>query len=465
MHTLNSQIAKFIYIILIFTFQANAAVENSPSGSNSPPKILAEYSESKDRKIEVPEWIINSQWIWVPAYEYNLVATPVLRIVVSVPFNFEIVGRDLGVQIITEEILKDSSPGKKKVIFDIPFYYKKVKIKIKEKGKLSASLLSLFITPTQKDSLFIHYSCFNLGLSFKSNALTTSDDLTNVAVTCLHEKQNIFINIQHEAHWSTFLERNPQRLKLGKFRGIITYNMEGKDYPKNGDLQDFYILDNDKRKVLEVSIKSDGRIFPKLYFEAGVAPVFMHYKETGTDVSLNSSLLKILGKADYLLSPSQYFLSAYADITPVTFYNSENELKRASFSTLDFSFMRKFLATKAELSRHSLGLGWVYWHMSVNSTGWGINYVVGPELVYSYIKNKPNRKENKISLKVSPLLNGTNGFTNNRYIDFQYAYELTKPGTMDPIFIFLQATNMSFQESSERKMSFMAGTLGILKAF
>lgn len=446
---------------MIFFSIPVSGFENKPNYSLEYPDIELTYVDSGKGAFSRIEWVTNSLWLWMPSYEYSLIATPVLRVTLRIPFNFEVTSLDVDVKIVVEEFVKSELVLEKRIIVDIPFYYQSTKLTLLRRGSKKISTVNIDMTPKSSNLFLSHESCASRGINFKWKSLEKKERITNVAVTCDQVGETLSLNFQHENGWEVFAATDSENLRVGKFRGIYTLNLEGVAWPKDGRLETLYMTNSSKQKVLEINVYSDGQIFSQMNFQIGGSTSFVNYSESG-DVNnqVNALLLKIITRAEFVPHHSAFIFSSQIEFTPAVLFTNQKNSLRGEYSKFEASINKKLTKTN-DLSWYSAGLGWIVWNMNTNTPGWGVDYLVGPELIMSRNVNRANDKQYRITLRYSPLI-GESGFqTENHLFNFETLYELSDPNTLRSIYLYSSAFVSHF-DSKAREMNVFGFDLGLL---
>lgn len=460
----------FLVIALLSLFFSPVFAQNSlpdtinRSGSTGAlPRIETTYKLDKRTQSRM-DWVREAIWIWTPSYEYNLIATPTLRIVFETDFDFSISNLDVDVKLVNEEIEKKGNVLVKRTMIDVPFYYKKTTVEIRNREGKSGQIIFVLAPSKGENIVLIHDGCLRRGIHFERIFLKAESEPSNLALTCSVDRQSLTINIQHQVGWQTSVRDKVERLRIGKFRGILQIDLEGMELPQDGSLGTFTVIDKNQALSEEYRILTDGEIFPRWQFRWGGAVQSLHYNESETATRFDSALFKIflLGKYDFQASP--YLIGGEASLSPVSIYSSQGVDRRAVFTEMEGWFAKKF--ARENRSWLSIGMGMFFWGMQVQGSGWGVDHFSGPRLLIVYQKDNPNQREYEISIKAS-LVHQPSGINmESSLLEVEGAYEITTPRTERPIFLYGQLQKIEVDSSEvQRTIQATSVSLGFAAAF
>lgn len=442
----------FVFILIMFMDQG---LSNEEIITNQIPSIQIFYQNNK------VNWNANGEWIWVKAYEHNLVSTPVLRLRLKVPFRFEVEKIKWDAQIVNEIHM-----GSHKIILlDIPFYHNKVELTINEPRRKK-----IYINIQHKNSspiLLIHKSCLQKGINLSSENVGHTN--SNIAVTCLARKNKLNINVQHLVDTQLISEsREYSQLTKGKFRSIISYNLRGVKFPKNGVLGKLVILDKSGDGTSEYIITTNKKSFSDIEFKLGLNIVNNLYKEQIDSEYLDLSQVDLNGSLNvsYQLLTNRIYILSQLQTTLVSFFSTQQDHLRASFYNADANLAYNFL-NNTNYADFFVSLGAFFWGMNVNVSGWGVDFQSGPRIMMQYQRQKPNHKEWKLASWYEAAYESGTGLIWGGNFGAAFSYELSEIESINPYMLEIGYLQKNFEttKDSKRQMDLKSIHIGVSKRF
>ncbi len=422
---------------------------STPAWSSNSNKNRLSYTFAGKKNAISVSWKRSDDVVWI----YSDIIedyTPVRRLTIHFPFEVSFRSATNGGKLTFQKNTVHSVSNI--LAIDLPFFENNTRVSVLRDRRVET--LQVDIHPRNQYQILKHYSCQDEGVDItKKISEQTAFSNYPIAVTCTNENKRIVLKVQHDPAMKMRIEYGKGHQLYSKHK-VSEYSIE-KAYVKNvnGRIGSFNLINNLFQSSPLYIIELNHSFQSNFAKTASLSLANNSYSEGS--IELNQLDLQVDLGVSYSFYPSTFFLDLNGYSSILSLIRNEEDRRSALFYGINF------VAGMKIFKDFQLFAGYFFWGMNVvngdfGSTGWGIDYLTGPQLGAEW-------KYESVSLKTFYSIMNSN-FTeveSRNYatgLDFKYHLDVNK--NFLPSYLITKLKHIDFTDVSQQRRMVFTSILG-----